>query len=102
VKTLGKDKMMERIYIALAKDAQTKDTIVFGVRAETPVQARGRIEKFYIEQDWEAPVDIHIASFRTNTPDPVLFVGHAHHEYAALEEQIQRLTGQLELLRSEP
>ena len=94
--------MTERIYIVLARDAQTKDIIVFGVRAETPATARGRIEKFYLEQDWEPPVDIQVASFRTNAPDPVLFVGHAHHEYAALEEQIQRLTAQLELLRSKP
>ena len=83
--------MSERIYIALAKDAQTKDTIVFGVRAETPAIARARIEKFYIEQDWEPPVDIHIASVRANAPDPVLFVGHAHHEYAKLEDQIKQL-----------
>ena len=87
---------MDRLYIALARDPETKDDIVFGVRAEIPVQARQLIEKFYREQCWgDSPARIQVESFRNNAKDPVLFLGHAHHEYVKLEEQIKQLCSKL-------
>ena len=86
---------MERTYILLVRDSQTKDDIVFAARAETPGQARTLVEKFYHEQDWGLPDHIRTESFRSNATDPVLFIGHAHSEYRKLEEQIAHLCAKL-------
>ncbi len=87
---------MERLYIALARDPETKDDIVFGVRAELPTQARQLIEKFYREQEWgDPPRHISIESFRSNAKEQVLFVGHANHKYLELEDQVKRLCEKL-------
>jgi hypothetical protein len=86
---------MERVYITLARDIETKDDIVFGVRATIPEQARQLIEKFYHEQHWGEPGNITVASFRSNATDPILFVGHAHAEYQKLEDQIVQLCTKL-------
>ena len=87
---------MERVYIALAKDTETKDTIVFGVHAEIPAQARQRVEKFYKEQSWgDPPSSIQVESFRANAKEDIICVGHAYAEYQKLEEQIAQLCAKL-------
>ena len=86
---------MERLYIALARDPETKDDIVFGVRAETPEEARQLVKKHYREQDWGKPLHIQVDAFRSNARNPVLQAGHAHSEYVKLEEQAKQLCSKL-------
>lgn len=85
----------ERIYIALARDLVTKDDIVFGVRAGDPAQARFRVEQYYMEHEWGMPLAVTAKTFRANSVNPVVQVGHAHAEYCKLEEQIRTLCQKL-------
>jgi len=84
----------KRLYTALVRDAQTKDMLVFAVRAADPADVRSQITDFYKEQGWGVPGHIQVVAFRVGMVKPVL-VGHAYWEYEKLQEQISELCAKL-------
>lgn len=87
--------MSERMYIALARDPQTKDDIAFGVLALDSDKAVARVREFYREQDWGMPLHVSVKAFRANATAKIIQIGHAHQEYVKLEEQMKQLCKKL-------
>jgi hypothetical protein len=88
------DQPTKRLYTALVSDPQTRDEIVFHVRAEDPASVREQIRQYYTEQDWGEPGRIHAIAFRSNRVQPMQ-IGHAYWEYQKLQEQVEQLCAKL-------
>jgi len=87
--------MNDHLYVALARDPETKDDLVFAVRAIDAAQARTRVLQFYHDQDWGVPLSVALTSFRRAGKVAVLMAGHAHIEYVQLETQLRALCEKL-------